>query len=140
MSRLLIVEDDAVLRKLLTRLFLREGFEVATASSCAEAIAEITGQRFEAVLLDLQLPDGDGLDMLERFDATRRPRHAIVMTAHATPESRARAQSLHVARLLAKPMDLRELLLTVRGVSCVHVAAHGQTKLRLPESPAPRSA
>jgi two-component system, NtrC family, response regulator PilR len=114
-GRLLIVEDEAVLRKHLGRLFEREGYEVVTAGSLAEAIERLAADRFDALLLDIMLPDGDGLDVLAALDPCQRPRRTMVMTAFSTPENEARAHDLSVDRLLRKPLDLPQLVRIVRG-------------------------
>jgi two-component system response regulator PilR (NtrC family) len=114
-GRLLIVEDEPVLRKHLGRLFEREGYEVVSAGSLAEAMDCLVGDRFDALLLDVKLPDGDGLDVLAALEPSRRPRRTMVMTAFSTPESEARARDLSVDRLLRKPLDLGQLLCAVHG-------------------------
>ena len=113
-DRILIVEDEAVLCKHLARLFAREGYEVTTASSRADARAELDRAPFEALLLDLMLPDGDGLDLLAEVGAQRRPPQTVVMTAFATPENELRARGLNICRVLRKPLDLLELIGAVR--------------------------
>lgn len=115
MTRLLIVEDDTVLRKHLARLFAREGYTVTTAASRAEALQKIAGARFEAMLLDVMLPDGDGLDLLASLTDVNRPARAVVMTAYTTPDNEARAARLDVDHLVRKPLDLHQILGAVRG-------------------------
>jgi two-component system, NtrC family, response regulator PilR len=111
-SRILIVEDEAVLRKHLARLFVREGYEVATAGSCAEALDQLGQGSFEALLLDVMLPDGDGLDLLADL-GEQQPRRTVLMTAFSTPEKEQRAQQLNVCRVLRKPLDLLQLVGTI---------------------------
>ena len=113
-DRILIVEDDAVLRKHLGRLFAREGYEVTTAASRADARIKLDRTSFEVLLLDVMLPDGDGLELLADVSVRQRPPQIVVMTAFATPEGELRARSLNVCRVLPKPLDLMELLRAVR--------------------------
>lgn len=113
--RILIVEDEAVLRKHLGRLFVREGYEVVSAGSRAEAIERLAADHFDAVLLDVKLPDGDGLEVLAAIAPHRRPGRTMVMTAFSTPENEARAQDLKVDCLLRKPLDLNQVVSAVRG-------------------------
>lgn len=108
-GRVLIVEDEMVLRKHLARVFAREGYEVATAGSCAEALDHLGRGRFEALLLDVMLPDGDGLDMLGNLRA-QQPQRIVVMTAYCTPEKDLRARQLNVCHVLRKPVDLLQLV------------------------------
>jgi len=119
--RLLIVEDEAVLRKHLARLFTREGYEVATADSCAAARRLIRADRFDTALLDIQLPDGNGLELLAALDACQRPPRTVVMTAFSSPEHDAYARRLKVDGLLRKPLDLLHVIRTV-GTDADHVA------------------
>ncbi len=113
--RILIVDDEDVLRKHLVRFFAREGFEVACASSRTEAAQALVCAQFGTVLMDVSLPDGDGLDLLARLDPHRRPARTIVITAFSTPENEARATALGVERVLRKPVDLQHLLGVVRN-------------------------
>lgn len=110
---MLIVEDGAVLRKHLARLFAREGYAVTTAGSCAEALAQLERAYFDVLLLDLALPDGDGLDLLAGL-RERQPRQTLLMTACCTPENERRAGLLNVSGVLRKPLDLPRLISAVR--------------------------
>lgn len=122
-TRLLIVEDDATLQKHLARLFVREGYAVTTAANRATALGFLAGQSFDVLLLDLQLPDGNGFDLLAALDVERPPPRAVVMTAYSTSESERHAQRLNVWRLLRKPVDLLELLHAVNTAAAKAVAA-----------------
>ena len=115
MSRILIVEDDAVLRKHLARLFVREGYEVHIAENCAMARRQLLGNQFDTLLLDVALPDGSGLDLLAEVGERQRPQQTLVMTAFTAPENEALAQQLNVCCLLRKPLDLMRLVDLVRG-------------------------
>ena len=112
--RILIVEDDTVLRKHLARLFLREGYTVSTAANRAAALEQLAGAPFDVLLLDVKLPDGDGLDLLAELSAERRPGLAVAMSAFSTAEHERHAERLNVCRLVRKPLDLLQLLDTVR--------------------------
>jgi DNA-binding response OmpR family regulator len=114
-SRVLIVEDDSVLRKHLVRLFVREGFEVHTADHCAAARHQLLQTQFDTLLLDVALPDGSGLDVLAEVGERQRPRQTLVMTAFTAPENELLARRLNVSCLLRKPIDLMRLVEVVRG-------------------------
>ncbi len=111
-KRILIVEDAAVLRKHLACLFTREGYEVTTAGSCAEALERLSRKQFDVLLLDVKLPDGDGLDLLAEARG-RRPPRTVVMTAICTPETERRARQLNVNCVLRKPLDVLQLIGTI---------------------------
>lgn len=106
-----------VLRKHLARLFMREGYSVSTAACRVDAADQLAQASFDVLLLDVQLPDGNGLDLLADLDTDRRPGLAVVMSAVSGDENDLRAQRLNVRRLLRKPLDLLQLLDTVRGAS-----------------------
>jgi DNA-binding response OmpR family regulator len=125
-ERILIVEDEAVLRKHLARLLVRQGYEVTTAGSCAEARLELNRERFGLLLLDITLPDGDGLSLLATLEDGQRPQQTVVMTAFTTPENEHRALNLDICRVLRKPLDLIELVTAVN-----RHAAHGGCLMRL---------
>jgi DNA-binding response OmpR family regulator len=101
--RVLIVEDEEVLRQSLARYLAGRGLAVAVAGSLAEARMALAGGAFEAVVLDVGLPDGDGLDLLERAGAGR----ALVVSGAPDPARYARHGVVHH---LAKPLDLRRVL------------------------------
>lgn len=107
--RMLIIEDEAVLRNYLARLFARRGYEVTATGTCAEALNALAGAPVEILLLDVELPDGDGLNLLAGLGEQQRPRHTIVMTGCAA-ENALRAQRLDVRHVLRKPLDLTQLI------------------------------
>jgi len=112
--RILIVEDDTVLCKHLARLFLREGYVVTTAATQAAAREQLAHAGFDVLLLDIKLPDGDGLALLGELPPQQRPALAVAMSACSTAEHELDAQRLNVCRLLRKPLDLMQLLETVK--------------------------
>ncbi len=115
-TRILIVEDDLILLKHLARLFMREGYVVSTAATRAVALEQLSADTFDILLLDMKLPDGNGLDLLAEL-GPRCPPYSLLMTAFSTDESESHAQQLNVRHLLRKPVDLLELLNIVRAGS-----------------------
>jgi predicted glycosyltransferase/ActR/RegA family two-component response regulator len=99
---LLIVEDEGVLSGCLERFFTGRGLNVAVAGSIAEARSHLSQLNFDACLLDVGLPDGDGLSLIKDMD----PARAIVITAN--PEEQ-RFADLGVQHLAPKPLDLDEI-------------------------------
>jgi DNA-binding NtrC family response regulator len=77
-EKILIVEDDAVVRNLLQSIFARNKHPVSTAGSLAEATVQLEKEQFDLMMLDLRLPDGDGLRLLEQV-ATLPERPLVVM-------------------------------------------------------------
>jgi CheY-like chemotaxis protein len=108
--RLLIVEDEVGLRRSLARYFALCGLEVTEAGSVGEAHEHLDAGVFDVVVLDVGLPDGDGLTLLPRTDARR----SVVVTADPDPD---RFRGVGVIRHLAKPLDLRELRTAVEAAA-----------------------
>ncbi len=101
--RVLIVEDEVGLRSCLATYLETRGVEVAEAGSLAEAERLLDHRAFDAVVLDVGLPDGDGLTLLERSPAER----SLIITANPDLVRFARCGVVHH---LAKPLDLPEFL------------------------------
>lgn len=126
-ARLLVVEDDPALAKLMASELEAAGYDVATAATGGEGLAEAALRPFDLVLLDLGLPDLDGLEVAERL---RDDGVAILMvTARADVESRVAGLYAGASDYLAKPFDVRELVARVharvREVAGDEVLRHG---------------
>jgi DNA-binding NtrC family response regulator len=108
MSHVLIVDDDANTREALAALAAQEGFTTALAGSLAEARIQLVRQRPDVVLMDLRLPDGSGIDLLEDLD-DRSSIETILITGHASVESAVEALRLGASDYLTKPVNLQRL-------------------------------
>lgn len=108
--RILILEDDTVLRRQIRRVFATRGWEVVEADCVARFVDAASTGTYDGCLLDLWLPDGNGLDAWERVRWCQNRAVAVVMSGDATAEARARAERLGCADLLAKPFQLSTLL------------------------------
>jgi DNA-binding response OmpR family regulator len=109
-ASILILEDEATLRRQLVRLFATRGYDVVDTGSIAGFLDATAVRSYDACLLDLWLPDGNGLDAWECARASQPRAVAVVMTAEPTPIAEERARRLGCSRLLAKPLDLPVLL------------------------------
>jgi len=108
-SCLLIVEDEAVLAKNIERALAKLGHSVSVAATCAEAEHLFTELQPDLTLLDLRLPDGNGLDLVAHFRGQRPTASILMMTAHATVEDAVRAIKLGAVDYLQKPLHLDDL-------------------------------
>jgi len=106
----LLVEDDALLRWAMGQKLARAGFVVHEASSLAEARQHLAAHRPELVLLDLALPDGHGIELLQREKDKLEESVVIVVTASANVEDAVRAMKAGAFDLLTKPVEDAELL------------------------------
>jgi DNA-binding NtrC family response regulator len=112
--RVLIVDDEEVIRDVLGTLLTREGYEVTSAASAAEAVALFDSDPYDVVLLDLMLPDRPGLDVLR--DVLRRDPDAVVVivTAYSSIEGAIEAMRFGAFHYIPKPFQNEEVLLTLR--------------------------
>jgi DNA-binding response OmpR family regulator len=110
-ARILIVEDSELVTEAFSILFSQAGYEVETAPTVREAIKLGTTKPVDLMLLDISLPDGSGLDVLNglRKDGSL-PRVTLAMTGHNDPESRRKCLEAGCAEVLLKPVPVGELL------------------------------
>ncbi|MDY7116299.1 sigma-54 dependent transcriptional regulator [Halomonas sp. SSL-5] len=111
MSRILIVEDEAIIRSALRRLLERHDYRVDEAGSVADAMA-LDPQRFDLVISDLRLPGEPGTELIARAA----PVPVLIMTSYASMRSAVDALKLGAVDYVAKPFDHDELLETVARV------------------------
>jgi len=113
--RVLIVDDDAEIVMLLERYLSGHGFEIATAANGARLRASINERETDLVLLDLSLPDEDGLSIL-RFLQTSWRGPVIVISGRIDSVERVVGLELGADDYVTKPFDFRELLARIRSV------------------------
>src|SRR5689334_9942616 len=113
MPVVLVAEDDAAIRKLICAIVRKQGVEVVSASDGAEAIAHVQSGPFDALLLDLMMPNESGWDVMQHLTELRSPllSKTVVITAASDREI---GQLPEHARVIRKPFDLRELVKTLR--------------------------
>jgi two-component system response regulator PilR (NtrC family) len=107
-SSVLVVDDEPDLLTLYELTLLREGLEVETAASVAQAREMLQSRVFRAVISDMRLPDGTGLDLLQWLESSGRPEKVIVVTAYGSPENAVTALKAGAFDYLTKPVDLRQ--------------------------------
>jgi PAS domain S-box-containing protein len=111
---ILIVEDNADIVTGLQDLLQHDGYEVTVAGTCASAIAHVGKQRFNAILLDLGLPDGDGLDVLREVQRRDASLPVIILTAHIAAERTIGSLVKGAFAYLTKPYNREELRQNLR--------------------------
>ncbi|WP_164962011.1 response regulator [Rubrivivax sp. JA1026] len=117
-SRLLLIDDDSRLTTMVGDYLRRNGFEVDTAGSLAAGREQLRHRAYDALLLDLMLPDGDGLDLTRelRSDARTRRLPLLMLTARGEPMDRIVGLELGADDYLPKPFEPRELLARVKAL------------------------
>ncbi|TAH37254.1 MAG: sigma-54-dependent Fis family transcriptional regulator [Planctomycetota bacterium] len=131
MPELLILEDEPESLTALTALVKEEGFEVTSATTIAQARRLLQAQRYDLLLLDISLPDGDGLSL---FDEIPPEMEVVVITGSVSVGTVLRALRRGAFDFLAKPIDvayLKELLAIFRGVRA-DAKRRGKPQLRGP--------
>ena len=107
-AQVLVVDDEPDLRTLYELTLLREGYRVDAAASLAEAWEQLEAKKFDAVITDMRLPDGLGLELLHRMLAQQRTERCIVMTAYGSAENAVEALKAGAFDYLTKPVDLKQ--------------------------------
>ena len=113
-TRIMVVDDDANMRDLMNTLLESEGYEVIPAESAAAAQAAFEGPQPDAVLLDLQLPDGHGLDLLPSIKKQWPETEVIVLTGNATFDAAVEATKRGAYHFQNKPVDPKNLMVLVK--------------------------
>jgi DNA-binding response OmpR family regulator len=117
-ARLLLIDDDARLSSMVGDYLRNSGFEVETAGSLAAGRERLGAESFDALVLDLMLPDGDGLDLCRELRADARHRHLplLMLTARGEPMDRIVGLELGADDYLPKPFEPRELLARIKAL------------------------
>ena len=115
-TQILIVEDDSAIAQALESEFSLRGFPALVASTCERARHVIEAVPLRAMILDLGLPDGDGLELLDRLHEQPTPPPAIIMTARDALGDRVRGLDLGADDYIVKPFAFEELLARLRAV------------------------
>jgi DNA-binding NtrC family response regulator len=123
LRRVLVVEDDAVVLGLLTKIIGEAGYDVVGAPTGEAALSELDKQLFDSVLLDLNLPGVQGMDVLSVGPTLQTDTPFIVMTAFGSVDTAVEAMKRGAFDYVSKPFRTEELLLTLRR-------AHEETELR----------
>jgi two-component system response regulator CpxR len=116
MSNLLLIDDDIELCELLSSWLSQEGFQVSACHDGASARQALTLQQPDAVVLDVMLPDGSGLELLKQLRSEHADLPVLMLSARGEPLDRILGLELGADDYLAKPCDPRELTARLRAV------------------------
>ncbi len=115
MGSILVIDDEAEIRESLETLLQVEGYSVASAATGCQGLAELGERTFDVVLLDLALPDKNGMDVLAEIHMVHPEQAVIMITAYGTVENAVRAMQFGATNFIQKPWDNEKLLADVRA-------------------------
>ncbi len=116
MSKILIVEDEDIIRSALKRLLERHSFEVSEAASVDDALSHLKSNRYNLIISDLRLPKAPGTDLIQLAEDTP----VLIMTSYASMRSAVDAMKQGAVDYIAKPFDHDEMLETVNRILAQH--------------------
>ena len=117
MNHILVVDDEAEIRSSLEEILREEGYGVAGAATAAEATVLLEDAPFDVVLLDIWLPDRDGLEVLgdvRQMAVETRP-EVVIISGHGTIEAAVKATKLGAYDFLEKPLSLERTLIVLKN-------------------------
>ncbi len=126
----LIIDDEAGIRESLETLLEMEGYDVETAASGQQGLNRLDQRTFDLILLDLALPDRNGLEVLSELRAQDPGVSVIMITAYGTVENAVRAMQSGAANFVQKPWDNEKLLADVRAAIARHRAEEENIQLK----------
>ncbi|SPT53400.1 Staphylococcal respiratory response protein A [Actinomyces bovis] len=134
MPLVLVVDDESGIRRVLRAYLERDGFQVIESADGAGALAELHAKSFDAVLLDIGLPDVDGLEVMRRARQTRADLPILLVTARAEEIDLLVGLGAGADDHVSKPFSPREVVARLRAVlrRCAPGVASTQAPLRFP--------
>ena len=115
--KLLIIEDELSLSEIMSDTLRKEGYVVETALTYASAMEKLGAYGYDCVLLDITLPDGNGLDILENIKSSGSSVNVIITSARDSIDDKIEGLELGADDYLAKPFHLAELAARIRSVT-----------------------
>ena len=130
-ARILVIDDEPDLRTLYELTLLREGYQVEAAGNLAQARELLGACQFDAVITDMRLPDGLGLELQREMVAQQRSERCVVITAHGSAENAVEALKAGAFDYLTKPVDLKQFRIVVasaiQSTQAIKLAAGGKS-------------
>lgn len=114
--KLLVIEDELSLQEMMAVTLRKDGFIVETASDSRTALDKLAGYSYDCVLLDITLPDGNGLDILRMIKDSSAGVNVIITSARDSIDDKITGLELGADDYLAKPFHLAELAARIRSV------------------------
>jgi len=109
------VDDDPSICQILTKILHNQGYNPLVSSTCAETLNTIKNERVDLILLDIMLPDGDGIELAKKIIQNNQQLPIILITAHGTIERAVKATKYGVYDFFEKPFHRERLIITIRN-------------------------
>jgi len=109
-KNILIIDDDKSILRILTRILQKQGYSTQTAETGREAEEQMNSQHYDLALIDVKLPDTDGVDLLQKIQATRPDMIKIILTGFASMDNGIKALNAGADAYLVKPVEPTELI------------------------------
>ncbi len=116
-EKILLVDDEKDFVETLAERMRTRGMNVSTSTSAKDVLATVDIESFDAIVLDLQMPDMDGIEALKLIRAKNPNLQVILLTGHATVEKGIEAMKLGALDLLEKPTDIEILTEKIKNAS-----------------------
>lgn len=136
--KVLLIDDDREFLDILSERLAIRDLEVATAASAAEAMALVENNAYDTILLDLQMPQVDGLQALERLRQIDPSLRILVLTGHATVAKGVQAMKLGAVDVIEKPVDIRVLVDKINATASKRDVPPTRAAVLLSSEKAPR--
>lgn len=114
--KILIIEDDQTLAKNLKEVLIKDAFAVDVTHSKEDGLVEIEVNEYDCIVLDINLPDGNGFDLLSTLRKKEDQTPVIIITARGEIEDRIKGLNLGADDYVPKPIDSNELIARIRAV------------------------
>ena len=112
----LVVDDELDIRELICEILSEEGYDVTVAPSASEANREISTKEFDLILLDIWMPETDGISLLKQWSEEKNLNSEVVMmSGHGTVDTAIESTHLGASNFVEKPLSIAKLLRTVEG-------------------------
>ncbi|MFT7452949.1 MAG: two-component system nitrogen regulation response regulator NtrX, partial [Patescibacteria group bacterium] len=115
MAKILVVDDEASIRKTLREILEFEKYEVVEATDGLDAMVNLKKAKFDVVIMDIKMPKMDGMEALERVQTLASETPVIMISGHANIDTAVEAVKKGAFDFISKPPDLNRMLITVRN-------------------------
>jgi DNA-binding NtrC family response regulator len=113
-ARILIVDDDENIRKVLTAILEEEGYQIDSAETAKKAIEKTRKNFYNLALIDIKLPDMEGIELLTKMKETTPKMRKVIITGYPTLQNAIEAVNRGADAYIVKPFDMDKVLMTIR--------------------------